>query len=337
MTKNPRQNLNRPMLERVLFIHNKIASGCYPSTSFLASKLEAGTATVSRDIEYMRDRLFAPIEYDAAKRGYFYSKNYELPLNTLSPENVSVLAAAKQLLSRCKGTPVYDEICALIDFLCGEPSGADAKKPSFIARIAVPPSPEGFTDKKSWNLVVQAMKENRKIEFDYTGRWNKAGTHRKVRPYQILVDDGICYCFGWCELRGAERLFVLNKMKNLKITEETFGLPSDFDFSLRCKGGKFGAFAADKPKRYVIEFFGEACEYVSSIKWAEDQKIEKDEAAGKITITFTSSQSFKIAEWVCSQGSCARPLEPPELVENWRQNAEGMWKMARDIKPKFNL
>lgn len=338
MNKNTHKNLNRPMLERILFIHRKIAAGYFPSTSDLAREIEAGTATISRDIEYMRDRLLAPIEYDAAQRGYFYAKEYELPLNSLSAENVSALAVAKQLISYCKGTPVYDEICTLIDFLCGEisetqeeNSGKPRKsKPTFIDRIAVPPAPESFTDKKIWNLVVHAMKQNRKIEFDYQGHWNKSESHRKIRPYQILVDEGICYCFGFCELRNAERLFVLNKMKNPKIIEETFSLPDDFDFASRCKGGKFGAFAAENPQKYVIEFFDEACEYVSSIKWADDQKIEKDDSAGKITISFTSSQSFKIAEWVLSQGSCARPLEPPELVENWKQNIEGMKKLAQE-------
>lgn len=313
------------MLERILFIHRKIAAGLFPSTAALAKEIEAGTATISRDIEYMRDRLLAPIEYDASRRGYFYTQKYELPLSSLSAENVCALAVAKQLISYCKGTPVYDEICTLIDFLCDD--GKDSEN-SFIDRIAVPPAPESFTDKKIWNLVVQAMRENRKIEFDYQGHWNKSETHRKIRPYQILVDEGICYCFGFCELRNAERLFVLNKMKNPKIIEETFSLPKDFDFSSRCKGGKFGAFAAENPQKYVIEFFDEACEYVSSVKWADDQKIEKDEAAGKITISFTSSQSFKIAEWVLSQGSCARPLEPPELVENWKRNIDGMAKLA---------
>ena len=45
------------MLERLSFIHRKIQSGCFPNTKQLAFELEAGIATISRDIEYLRDRM----------------------------------------------------------------------------------------------------------------------------------------------------------------------------------------------------------------------------------------------------------------------------------------
>ena len=37
---------------------------CYPNTKQLAFDLESGIATISRDLDYMSDRMYAPIEYD---------------------------------------------------------------------------------------------------------------------------------------------------------------------------------------------------------------------------------------------------------------------------------
>ncbi len=50
---------------------------CYPNTKQLAFDLESGIATISRDLDYMRDRMYAPIEYDYAQKGYHYAKPLE--------------------------------------------------------------------------------------------------------------------------------------------------------------------------------------------------------------------------------------------------------------------
>ena len=65
-------------LERVYIIDREIASGRYPNTNELVQCIKrasdecectdyASVATVSRDIEFMKDRYRAPIEYDASE------------------------------------------------------------------------------------------------------------------------------------------------------------------------------------------------------------------------------------------------------------------------------
>ena len=80
--KPSRQTLPLAALERLYVIDREIASGRYPNTNELVESIKraseraecktASMATVSRDIEFMRSRLYAPIEYDAYKRGYYY-------------------------------------------------------------------------------------------------------------------------------------------------------------------------------------------------------------------------------------------------------------------------
>ena len=72
------------MLERISHIHRKIKSGCYPNTKQLAYELESGLATISRDLDYMRDRMYAPIEYDFTHKGYYYTEDFE-------PSNLRIL------------------------------------------------------------------------------------------------------------------------------------------------------------------------------------------------------------------------------------------------------
>ncbi len=69
------------MLERMIYIDKKINNGLYPNTKKLAEDLEVSIATISRDIEFLRDRLQAPIQYSYAYHGYYYTSRFNLVEN----------------------------------------------------------------------------------------------------------------------------------------------------------------------------------------------------------------------------------------------------------------
>ncbi|MBR0101178.1 MAG: WYL domain-containing protein [Treponema sp.] len=323
---NPKRHTdNHLMLERLMKIHAKIKSGCYPNVKQLAFDLEVSPATINRDIDFLKDRFNAPIVYDAKHRGNYYSEDYDMPLNKISPKDVMTLSTAKQLLSHYEGTPVFEETSRIIDFLCDTQTCGKAE---FLNRIALPPSPKIIIDEKIWNSIVKAMQKNLKIEFDYNGRWKTETTHRKVHPYQLLLDEGQCFVFGFSEERNAERLFSLSRIKNLNTIEETFSLPADFDFNSRCAGGKFGTFLAEDSDEFVIEFYNDGRQYVKECIWAENQKITDYDDENRTEICFVSSQGLKIREWVLSQGANARPLKPDWFVKDWKHQIDEMRKLA---------
>jgi predicted DNA-binding transcriptional regulator YafY len=68
-----RKSIPKTALARIYFIDREIASGKYPNTRTLAEVYERGTATISRDIEFMRDMMDAPLEYDFKRKGYYYT------------------------------------------------------------------------------------------------------------------------------------------------------------------------------------------------------------------------------------------------------------------------
>ena len=58
----------RPLLRRLLSIDSEIRSGRMPNCTSLARAEEVSRRTILRDIDYLRDELRAPIEYDPVKR-----------------------------------------------------------------------------------------------------------------------------------------------------------------------------------------------------------------------------------------------------------------------------
>ena len=71
--------------ERLILIHRTIASGSYPNSEQLRQLCKdrlglkkLGISTISRDIDFLRSRFHAPIEYNYFRRGYYYYEDFSL-------------------------------------------------------------------------------------------------------------------------------------------------------------------------------------------------------------------------------------------------------------------
>jgi predicted DNA-binding transcriptional regulator YafY len=323
------------MLARVYFIDRLIASGTYPSTKNLAAEYECGKATISRDIEFLRDMMGAPVEYNADCRGYYYTdRAFRLPGGFSSADDILALGIAKNLLSPYCDTPIYKPIRNLLDSITApfEAQGLDRwSKPGasswYEERIITPPVPSDLVKRELWETITGALRRNRVISFEYQGTWDEEYRSRRVRPYQLLFDNGLWYLYGYAEERQAIRLFSLARMRNALICPDTFTLPEDYEYRGGAKGfdggvSYFGVFAGATKYHFRVAFYDESIVWAADRKWAMDQVVENQDRG--IVLDFTSCQYDKVLEWVLSRGCTARPLEPAELVEDWRYHVQMM-------------
>ncbi|MCL2067497.1 MAG: WYL domain-containing protein [Treponema sp.] len=327
-----RKNLPRAILSRIYYIDRQIASGKYPNVHDLAKGYEVGTATIYRDIEYLRDMLNAPIEYDAKNRGWYYKKkSFRLPARFASADDMLALGMAKALISLYKNTPLYESAKRLLDDITAPLSSDEAedikKSAWYEDRIIVPPVASAKVQPDTWEQIVDAMKENRVITFEYKGLWDEDYKTRLVRPFQLVFDNGVWHVYGYSEERSAIRFFSLSRIKNVTLTNERFALPKDFDYCRTHNSSFFGVFAGQKKLKFRIAFYDESALWVRERQWAEDQKIdEKDDG---VVICFTSTQYAKVLEWVLSRGCTAQPLKPDILVTDWQKQIKEMKKLAK--------
>ena len=104
-----RKNIPKTALPRIYFIDREIASGKYPNSKTLAAAYEVGIATISRDLDFMRDMMNAPIKYDFKRKGFYYTeKAFRLPAAFASAEEMLALGMAKTLFSLCRDTPIIE-------------------------------------------------------------------------------------------------------------------------------------------------------------------------------------------------------------------------------------
>ena len=71
---------------RIQWLHKKICENCYPNAMRLAEKFGISHRQAQRDIDHLRSELCAPIEYSKAHKGFYYTKDFALPV-FVSTEN----------------------------------------------------------------------------------------------------------------------------------------------------------------------------------------------------------------------------------------------------------
>ena len=71
---------------RIQWLHKKIANMYYPNAMRLSERFNISHRQAQRDVDYLKKKLGAPLEYSMEHKGYYYSEQYSLPL-VLSSDN----------------------------------------------------------------------------------------------------------------------------------------------------------------------------------------------------------------------------------------------------------
>ena len=112
--------LSRPPLARMLRIHERLKGDRFPNCSQLALDLDVATKTVQRDIDFMRDRMDLPIEFDFRRNGFHYTSPVEnFPTVQVTEQELIALFVAEKALAQYKGTPFEKPLHAAFQKLTG--------------------------------------------------------------------------------------------------------------------------------------------------------------------------------------------------------------------------
>ncbi|MGZ5022234.1 MAG: helix-turn-helix transcriptional regulator, partial [Chthoniobacterales bacterium] len=88
-----------PPLERMMRIHAQLKAGEFPNCRKIAEEIEVSSKTIQRDIDFMRDRLGLPIEYDPLRFGFYYTQEVaSFPSIEVSEGEVAALFVAQKAL-----------------------------------------------------------------------------------------------------------------------------------------------------------------------------------------------------------------------------------------------
>ena len=64
---------------RIQWLHRQIFEGRFPNAFRLSEKFDMSHRQAQRDIDYLKNKLNAPLAYDHSKKGFFYTEPFSLP------------------------------------------------------------------------------------------------------------------------------------------------------------------------------------------------------------------------------------------------------------------
>src|SRR5436305_4160353 len=89
----------------MLRIHQELQGQKFPNAATLGRNMEISTKTVHRDVEFMRDRLALPIEWNGARNGYYYTAPVtNFPTMHFTEGELVALVVAEKALQQYRGT-----------------------------------------------------------------------------------------------------------------------------------------------------------------------------------------------------------------------------------------
>jgi predicted DNA-binding transcriptional regulator YafY len=305
-----------------------IASRRGKSVPELAEMVECHTRTVYRDLEALQSAGF-PVTTERDGHRMVWSlldgPHHTLPIPLSLPELLA-LYFGRRLAGALKGTVFHDALESLFEkikaLLPGEmiqqleraQEGLSVGKAPFKPHAAY----RGIID-----TVNRAISQRRRLDMTYRAMRDQAETRRRVAPYRLLFFDGAFYLIGYCGLRQDIRVFALDRIKRLDLTDEPFDLPADVILDDFLKSS-FGVFLGP-PTKVRVRFAPETAGYVAEKTWHASQKLlpQKD---GSMIFEAEVAGTEEIKRWILTWGAKAVVLAPDFLRQEIRREAEKMLK-----------
>jgi proteasome accessory factor B len=321
--------LQRPPLDRMLRIHQELQAQKFPNASSMGNEMEISTKTVHRDVEFMRDRLRLPIEWDSARNGYYYAAPVtNFPTMHFTEGELVALVVAEKALQQYRGTsfekPLLSAVRKMEESL---PDTISLSLSDIDQTISFRTSAEQILDLEIFDALAKATAAQKQIEFTYRKPGQKQTEQRRVDPYHLANINGEWYLFAYDHLRKDIRTFAPARITATKQTGKTFSRVAGFSLEQRLRDS-FGVHSGKDKFDVVIRFSEKAADYIREKRWHDSQEL-KEVKGGGVELRMKLSSLAEVERWVLSWGGNATVVKPRELAGSVSEAAKRILKRDR--------
>jgi len=302
-------------------IHQCLQEGTFPNASTMARELEVSTKSIHRDLEFMRDRLGLPLEFNSARNGYHYTEEVgSFPTLQITEGELFALLVAEKAVEQYRGTNFEKPLLSALKKMASSlPDTISLSLADWDQTISFRTSAEPVLNLETFDVLAKATSARRQLELVYRKPGQRQTEVRLVDPYHLANINGEWFLFAFDHLRKDIRTFVPARIQSIKATGKMFDRPARFSVQQLLQDS-FGVHSGKAMHKVVIHFDARVADYVREKKWHPSQET-KDLAGGALELRFRLSSLGEVQRWILSWGGGASPLQPPELVESVRQAA----------------
>ena len=297
--------------------------GTVTTREFL-DELEVSLATLKRDLEYMKSRHNAPIEWDRDAGGYRFvqpgaaAPKYELPGLWFSPREAQALLTMQHFLESLEPAvaqqlaPFRSRLEALI--ATGERTSDEVRR-----RIRVIPLGARKHQPKHFELIAAAVLNRQRLALTYWNRMKDEKTRREVSPQRLVHYRENWYLDAWCHLRNDLRSFALDAIQDVQMTAGTAREVSERELDEVLSSG-YGIFSGKKVQWAKLRFAPARARYVSLEEWHPKQRAHWD-PGGEYVLEVPYASEAELAMDIMKFGGDVEVLAPDSLRAEIRRRA----------------
>lgn len=293
-----------------------------PVGDFLA-ELGVSLATFKRDLEYLRDRLNAPVVWDKAAGGYRFDQQgvgdkYELPGLWFNASEIHALLTMQQLLNSLGPgllTPHVEPLLSRLRMLLDREgvSLSDVQQRIRIQRTAA-----RTYESDHFAPIAGAVLQRRRVSIEHYNRDRGELLVREISPQRINHYRENWYVDAWCHLRNGLRSFALDAIQRVQQLDVPALEVSDAQLAEELDGG-YGIFSGKDVQWGILRFSAERARWVSKEIWHPAQTGEWN-ADGSYTINVPFSSMTELLMDVQRHVPAVTVIAPPALKAAFRES-----------------
>jgi len=284
----------------------------------LAEQAACHKRTIYRDLDALQQAGFPLYQAEAADPARRWAiigagRRDALPFPLEMPE-LMALYLSRDILKILKETFIYDNLDALFQKIRAMlPAEAlrflrEVEDNLYVKERPYKQYKKNLT--RRMESINTAIVANRVIDITYFTMSRQQESRRRLHPYSFWYFDGSFYLIAFCTLRQEVRIFAMDRIRALSVTEETFCRPPDFSAAAFMRGS-FGVFQG-RTTRVKILFAPEVAGYIKEKKWHESQRLT-EKRNGAVCFEADVAGIREIKFWVLGWGARARVLAPASL------------------------
>jgi len=283
----------------------------------LLRDLGVSRATFKRDLEYMRDRMNAPIEWDREKRGYRFvapaagAPRYELPGLWFSPEEIRALLTMQHLLASLQPGLLEPHVKPLLARLRAALGAGEHPADEIERRIRIIHLGARKLALPHFERVASAVLNRQRLRIAYVSRGSNERTEREISPQRLVHYRENWYCDAWCHLREDLRSFAVDAIQSAEPVDKKAKNVPERDLDEVLASG-YGIFSGRKTTWARLRFTPERARWVAAEAWHPQQK-SRFEADGSYLLEVPFSDHRELAMDILRHGPHVEVLEPASL------------------------
>lgn len=272
--------------------------------------------TVRRDLEALEAVGFPLVieKRNGQTRWRLMEGFRDIPALGFSATELMALLLSRKLLKPLEGT----EIAQSLDSALSKASAALPPQGHEYVRAMERMFSVGLGPHKSYrehrqtiDLISQAIDKRRTAQMRYFSASRGNTSRREVDPYYLRFAGGGLYLIGHCHLRQEVRMFAVERIRSITLTDHPYQMPLGFNVDDYVQDA-LGVMRSGRRIGVELLFSKKAAAWVKDKSWhpSQEAKLLKD---GKLRMTLKVADNDELVGWILSFGGQVRVIGPAEL------------------------